>query len=466
MTDYVNKWASHYADVERTLENMANVRSVATAFNTNIDAVIKISGKKLAIMADKLGVSWEELNRIDRFSLEEPIDVIKGIFRCFSKGIAEEWLANRLVYDFMVENIGFDRLQMGGQGGIVANVMAVCGVKHVYNHCGSLPAQQALLFLDKENLFSFDEKGKASKAREINRKKDVPLIHWIIEFDRGDEFVLKGHSVVCPKANRFIATYDPLNSKLVMDNAFVAYLKKNPVDVVILSGYHPLTAEQDGEVLVENSLPIVEDWQKRGSMIHLEIASTQDALVRKAVVEKIASRVASIGLNERETIDVLQVIGEDDLAQCCEKNTEAVNLFKAILRIKQKVGCKRVQLHMFGMYLTIQDEGFDINPLANRRGMCLAAVVAAGKAGKGQLNDVQNLTWAAGKSVCQQGVEGLKAVGEYIHDAAFAETGIGKYEGFDIIAVPTILVENPVTLVGMGDTISSVSFVGAVAVND
>ena len=40
-------------------------------------------------------------------------------------------------------------------------------------------------------------------------------------------------------------------------------------------------------------------------------------------------------------------------------------------------------------------------------------------------------------------------------------TGIGEYAGYDVIAVPTILVEKPVTLVGMGDTISSVSLVGA-----
>lgn len=466
MTDYVKKWASHYAGVKQTLKSMAKIHNVATAFNTNIDAVVKIDGKKLAVMADKLGVSWEELNRIDRFSLEEPIDVVKGVFRCFSKGIAEEWLANRPVYDFMVEHVGFDRLQMGGQGGIVANVMAVCGVEHVYNHCSSLPAQQASLFLDKNNLFSFDEEGKACKAKDINREKDIPLIHWIVEFDKGDEFVLDGHSVVCPKANRFIATYDPLNSKLVMDNAFIAYLKKNPADIVILSGYHPLTAEKNGVALVEKSLPIIEEWQKQGSLLHLEIASTQDLPVRKAVVEKIASQVASIGLNERETIDVLQVIGEGELAQVCEKNTGAVNLFKAILRIKQKVGCKRVQLHMFGMYLTLQDEGFEIKPAANRQGMCLAAVVAAGKAGKGHLNDVQNLVWAAGKDVCRQGIDCLKAVGEYINDANFAETGIGKYEGFEVIAVPTILIENPVTLVGMGDTISSVSLVGAVAAND
>lgn len=113
----------------------------------------------------------------------------------------------------------------------------------------------------------------------------------------------------------------------------------------------------------------------------MEVASTQDKDVRRAVVEKVASLADSIGLNERETIDVLEVIGEEKQAQICEENCSATNLFEAVLRIKQKVGCRRLQLHMFGLYLTIQDKGFKITPEQNLKGMCLAAVVA-GKQGR------------------------------------------------------------------------------------
>ncbi|WP_461633240.1 hypothetical protein [Labilibaculum euxinus] len=46
-------------------------------------------------------------------------------------------------------------------------------------------------------------------------------------------------------------------------------------------------------------------------------------------------------------------------------------------------------------------------------------------------------------------------------DNQLLETGIFTNEKLEIIAVPTILIDKPVTLVGMGDTISSVSLVGA-----
>lgn len=303
---------------------------------------MKIKGRRLAELAKELGMSWEELTTIGESKLNSGKDVIKGAFRCFANGIAEEWLTEDIdVYNWMANNLGYDRLQMGGQAGIVANALAVCGVRRVLAHCNSLPKRQADQFLPRSNLVSFDEKGEMKQASEINRQDDIPLIHWIIEFDKGDVVELDGHKVSCPKANRFIATYDPMNLRLVMDNNFLEYLNKNPAEVTVLSGYHALTAGNNGVELVEGSVPVIKRWQDSGTLVHLEVASTQDKDVRRAVVEKVASLADSIGLNERETIDVLEVIGEEKQAQICEENCSATNLFEAVLRIKQKVGCRR-----------------------------------------------------------------------------------------------------------------------------
>lgn len=462
MKQAVQKWAEYYSGVENTLRNMRQVKAVATAFNTNVDAVLKISGRRLAELARETGLDWQALTEVKENKLLTPQDVIRGAFKCFSKGIAEEWLTEDIgVFNFMSEQLGYDRLQMGGQGGIVANALAVCGVGQVFCHCNSLPELQARQFLPLDNLLSFDENGAVKAAHQINRTADTPLIHWIIEFDKGDVFELDGHKVSCPKANRFIATYDPLNLRLVMDENFVDYVARQKLDAVILSGYHALTAANGGVELIEGSVPVVQRWQDRGALLHLEVASTQDKIVRKAIVEKVASRADSIGLNERETIDVLEVINEENLAKICEEDCTAVNLFDALLRIKKKVGSRRIQMHMFGLYVTLQDKDFPVSPEANRRGMCLAATVAASKAGSGHINEVKNLLWSKGMDPCAPGLEELKKLGDYIGDENLVLTGISHYEDYDVIAVPTILVEKPLTLVGMGDTISSVSLVSA-----
>ena len=141
----------------------------------------------------------------------------------------------------------------------------------------------------------------------------------------------------CPKSNRFIATYDPLNLSLTIDEAFVRDIENQKLNYVILSGFHALTKSSGGLKLLDKALPVIDAWRQKclGCIIHLELASTQDVAIRKAIVNKIVPLVDSIGVNERETIDVLQVIGEEELAKKCEENPNSVNLFEA-LKLRKK----------------------------------------------------------------------------------------------------------------------------------
>lgn len=455
-------WAEKFSTVPQSLEKMQQVKTAATAFNTNIDAVVKINGAKIAELAAGLGMSLEQLQTITHTKLDSGKDVVKGIFRCFCNGIAEEWLTeDKKVYDWMVKNLGYDRLQMGGQGGIVANVLAVTGVNKVYAHANSLPKLQAEQFLKLENLLSFDEEGNEKPAYQVNREVDIPLIHWIIEFDRNDKVIIEGKEFVCPKSNRFIATYDPLNLHLVMDQHFIKTTLSQKMDYVVLSGFHALTEHNDGVRLQEEALPIIEIWKKQGDIVHLEIASTQDIAVRKSIIKSIAPKVDSIGINEREAIDILEVSGCELLAGVCDKQTDSINMFEALMCVKKIIKAPRVQLHMFGLYMTLQDKGFKISPEANLRGMMLAATVAASKAGTGNINKAENLLWAHGEQVSHAGLQELSSLANYLKKPELLTTGITEVENFDLIAIPTILIEKPLTLVGMGDTISSLSLIGA-----
>ena len=361
----------------------------------------------------------------------------------------------------MVKNLGYDRLQMGGQGGIVANALAVAGVGKVIAHTNSLPKLQADQFLKLDNLVSYDEKGVEKPACKIDRQTDIPLIHWIIEFDKDDSVSVDGEKFVCPKSNRFIATYDPLNLHLVVDENFIRALSRDKAEYIVLSGFHALTEQNNGVKLQDDILPIIKAWKAQGSLVHLEIASTQDIAVRRALIRKIAPLADSIGINEREAIDILEVIGEEKLAEECNVHTTSVNMFKALLKIKHHIGAPRIQLHMFGLYITLADKGFRISPEANLRGMMLAATVAAGKAGTGNINKAENLLWACGREVSDVGLHELTDLADFIGNEKLVETGIGSYDGFDVIALPTIIIEKPLTLVGMGDTISSLSLLAA-----
>lgn len=466
-------WLKNYRSNSDQLMKLSEVNGLISAFNANIDAVINLTGQKIEELindhVEKETVLFKGKNLI---STEE--DLFRGLFHCFSKGIAEEWLINNLnVYNRIKNTLAFNKLQMGGQGGIVANVMTVCGVNPVYVHCASLPEQQAELFSDLPNLYSVDENSEIKSANKIRRNKDIPLIHYILEFNRGDTINIFGKKYTCPKSNRFIATYDPLNFKLHIDERFIERLSKPDInfDYIILSGFQMLQEKIKDRIIgkdrVDNSMEMVEKlkYNNSDSIIHFEVASTQDKVIRKYLIDTIAKQVDSLGFNERELIDILEVINEIELAQECNNKTNSVNLFKGMLKVYEYTECPRLQLHMFGIYITLQKKGFKISPEQNKNGMQLAASVAAAKAGTGFLNSKENLTWAFGKEVSDIGLNELFQLQKYIKekfsDNHILETGIFSNDSIDIIAIPSILIENPITLVGMGDTISSISLVSA-----
>ena len=469
-------WFEHYKTGPQLLKNAQKIKGLVSAFNANIDAVVKLKGTEIARLIADLKIPVSELHSNKESIIKTVPDVFRGLVKSFSRGIAEEWIIDNKETFLALKNIlGTDKLQMGGQGGIVANVAAVCGVNPVYVHCASLPKVQAELFLDLPNLFSFNANGTMDKVTTIDRNTDIPLIHYILEFDNNDVIELDGETIVCPKSNRFIATFDPLNLQLHIDEAFDNALASgnHPYEVLVLSGYQLLQAQLpnglSGVERINESINILDVWRKKypNQLVHFEAASTQDKEIRRKLVQVMGNKVESVGVNERELIDLLEVTDKNELAEICNTNTHAVNLFKGLLAIFEYMDVPRIQLHMFGLYVTLQKPGFRISGLANRNGMQFAALIAAAKAGTGSINSYDVLMHAINQHVSDIGLKELNDLSDYITSVygsnTLAETGMFGCAAFDLIAVPTIIIEKPVTLVGMGDTISSASLIGALA---
>ncbi len=456
-------WHREYEIVPQQLMCIRQIKRAAAAFNTNIDAVIKISGEHLAELAKEVNLTPADLLN-PQTKLISPKDVLRGIIKCFTQGIAEEWLCEDKTVDKWIQtHIGCERLQMGGQAGIIANVMAALGVQEVYVHTAQHPQLQAKCFLDTDNLLAFDNDGTLKKAYDINRDGEEPLIHRIIEFAAGDSFELYGKKYTCPKSNRFIATYDTANLELKINDSFVQHLNRFGFDYLLLSGFHNLLSERGGLQRIDEIMPILQNWKKNNplSVIHLELASTQDKIVRTLILEKLAPLADSLGLNEREALDALEICRPQMYDEIKNKKLTAPILFEILQTLKNKLCTPRIQLHFFGMYLTLQDKNFRTTPNQNKRGMMLASTIAAAKAGLGNIENPDNLLWAQGQNIGMQSAENLQTLALYLNAPKLAQTGITTVEDYDLIAVPAILVEKPLTLVGMGDTISSISLLGA-----
>ena len=459
----IDLWNKLYKKAPDTLAKMSKIKRVACAFNSCIDSVVKLSGKDFINLFLKQKSSLKELQNIVQRSVNSPIDLLRGVFNCFCNGIAEEWVAEKPeMFDWMLKNLGVKKMQIGGQGGIIANTLSLTEINQIIVHSNALSNLQAQQFFNRKNLLSFDKNGNLKQASKINRDK-ISSIHWIVEFDKGDKISIEGKEFICPKSNRFIITYDPPLFNFVIDNNFIKYTNNNKFNYFILSGYQALSAKNDALKHIKKSVEIIHNWKKQSpkSIIHLEIASTQDKLVRKYLAEHLIPNVDSIGMNERETMDILEILNQSKLLEKCRKSPSSSNLFDAIITIKNKLKCPRIQLHMFGLYITVQDKKYSLSPNKNRNGMILAATSAASKALYGQLSKPDYILKSYGMNVSEIGIKELTTLSSHLKKSELLTKGICEYKNFDIIAVPTIIIDQPKTLVGMGDTISSFSLVGA-----
>ncbi len=456
-------WNKIYQEAPETLEKMSAIKSVACAFNTCIDSVVKISGNDILKLTKQEKLSLSKLQKIDHKSINTTSDFIKGVFLCFTKGIAEEWTSDKPeIFNWLLSNIGIKKMQIGGQAGIVANTLSLTDIKKIIVHSNALTKEQAKQFFPNKNLLSFDEKGQLKQASLINRDK-ISSIHWIIEFDKNDKITIEEKTFICPKSNRFIVTYDPPLFNFKLDKTFIKYTTKKHIDYYFLSGYQALSYHNHGLKHIKKSEKIISLWKEKNpnSIIHLEIASTQDKIIRKAITTHLANKVDSIGINDREVIDILEVIKNKKLSQNCSQNPDSINLLKAILKIKQKTNCPRIQLHMLGLYITIQDRKYPISPAKIRNGMILAATAAASKAYIGSLTKKSDILQSQKNTVSEKSLSELEKLSEFLNSKTLLQKGFCTYKNLNIIAIPTIIIEKPKTLVGMGDTISSFSIIGA-----
>jgi len=466
-------WEKYYEQVPKTFERLEQVKGVLTAFNSNIDAIKKITPQTLQMWIDTYGASAEFKNSYNEIKSQG--DFLRGLLDCFTRGAAAEWLITEIpVYEWLQKNVGYDHLQMGGQGGIIANVMAVCGIQKVYAHAASLATDQIKMFVDQPNLLLAAADNHFVSARKATRANDKPLIHWILEFKKDDQVTFNGQKITCPKSNRFIATYDPLNFELAIDEHFnkaASHLEPGTLQYIVLSGYQmlqsKLTNGTEAIEVIRDSWKKIGFWKKRQSQpqVHFEVASTQDMAVLKDLVEFVAFKSESIGFNEQELVLILKAIDEAELAEKINKQMDAVNLFEGMLKLHEKIGTPRMQIHFFGCYITLLSKNYWNTLEKVRDGMLLAATIAASKAGTGTIEKKENLMWGMQVPVGAVGLKHLEELHKYLNETEgqndIKEQGIFIGKKFDVVAIPSKIVDKPITLVGMGDTISSLSLIGS-----
>jgi ADP-dependent phosphofructokinase/glucokinase len=91
--------------------------------------------------------------------------------------------------------------------------------------------------------------------------------------------------------------------------------------------------------------------------------------------------------------------------------------------------------------------------------MILSAVIAAQRAETGSVGNKTTFNSAKAISISEEGLAQMEALAKHISAPSnFMKAGIAEYSDYNVIFLPTTVVSDPVSTVGLGDTISSIAF--------
>lgn len=382
---------------------------------------------------------------------------------------------------------------------------------------GSITERKEKSKLESEEIdlkTDFEETDYEEKKHPVSSSEDP--IHFVFDFSKGDIFSLYGTEIMVPRENRFIAACDNLNLRLYVNPAFEKYALEHASEIngALISGFHLLLENySDGssyKTILENTLCQLKRWKAENDKlrIHLEFGHFASKEIASSVFLEFAAISDSIGMNEDELATLRHfhgVPGEEIILM------EAEAVGNAAYRLALLYGLKKVVIHTREFVLTTFKPNFELNSKSvselNSKSVSelnseLTSKLNSKPASEGsadfrafrelgELNDFESLSLqkiagrklealrfgvsCAGAYAASGKLEGRKFVEE--EASKLQESAIGRkqlelflkafngqalgqgayaFNGEYIICMlPTLLSKNPITTVGLGDTITA-----------
>ncbi len=423
------------------IERSQKSRTIAIGFHSVVDGLVRNPFKKLGnvLPSQEVPKNWDELPQ----SIKTTEDFYKGLIFSFARGKALQiMIDSKEVYEWIMERFGSGKMRLGGTSANMAKTLSEFPFRKILVYAYPMSKELASLFPKSDNLFIVHDDA-LRHPKDIKCENGVKAIHWIFEFSEGEKIKIGNKTYTCPRSNRFIASWNPVNSRLEVREPFRTYVLEHAGEIshFLISGFHIMKESYPNGESVEDRMrelkKFVELVKKNNPTIrfHLEFASIRRDRVRKAVERILFPVFDSLGANEVELTWIAKDLGLDATGI---ENGDVEKISDVLLTLVKR-GIKRVHFHTLGFYLLAFEEGtYDIEE--QKRALAFAALAAAQRAKDGY-TDTSKIP------------EMLKIPLSNMKYSEWEENGV------KFVLFPTKVVKNQKVSVGLGDTISSLGFV-------
>ena len=392
-------------------------------------------------------------------------------------GTGAEWMIKDVeVFEWLKQTFrkgSFKR--MGGNMGIMSNVLSELGASRVVPNVASMSKLQLSFFSKRSiyipfngELYNVSEMGPELE-NIVPDENDLPeLMHFVFDFRKDDEVTFSGQKFTVPRENRFIATYDPLNFRLYMNEHFGKYSLEHvaEMDGAIISGYHMLPDDEKSvyKDKIDLSLKQLQSWKelRKDLHIHVEFGHFFSDDVALYTFSTISPVVDSMGMNEDELamlaglngVDPMQILAMDSMA-----------IAEAAISLCDHFGLCRMLVHTREFVLSVsckKDDDPEVIIEAMGFGVSCAAVFAC----YGKLADRKTMLELASEiPESEIGKKESSRLAGHIDEKLECNALCGVHNSYQVSIVPTRLCDDPVSTVGLGDTISAAIFLRQLELN-
>jgi len=429
--------------------------NIICAYPVNLDAVYDLDKESISRFiqsADPSGIKSEL-----KGSIRSREDLISSLLYCIQQGSGAEVLIEGQELAEEIEASFLWSFRLGGNAGIMANLLAGLGARPILNAPALEPRLAALLSPG----VGIPVSGRLMEPIPAAERLDTgsKVLHFVFQFKERDRIPSPQGTISAAKDNRFIATYDPVNTQMVSSRDFDAYCQDHiqDIDGAILSGFHLAPPDRYREVFPPR-IEQIRGWKEANPnfFIHVEMGSFQSQEIVSYFLQLLGQiPLDSLGLNEDELETAGGFSYSDLLTSSAPAGTSGSRWQERVQKaagLKKNLGIFRVAVHTRDYILSIMDEGrltAREELLALQKGADAAAALAATGSAKGMPPEEVNS-------------RGQKAQEEFCHQGTLAEAegrgAVLKKDGLIISLMPSLLARKPRITVGLGDTATATIF--------
>lgn len=412
-------WTERFLDSRKLAKG--DYVEVLTGFNANID--IKTSFKDLDI----------DLEDVEAENLEAPENTreFKSLLKhCIENGENREVPRNGIQLD--IKNGSRD---IGGQAGIWSNYLSQ--TRNSVTFYTPFLSQDLADRVNENVLYPVIDGQFVLKNVRDSANTDRMKENIIIEYDKEKT----GRLIL----SDYLKGFGPYFRGGVADN--LDKMDQN-LDRILLAGF------QNASGNVESKLKkSAEQIATLETPIHLEYVDMSPE-ASEMVNDVILPQVDSIGMDETEAATIAQLRDievEDEISL-----GEAFNIGKELIND----GLERVHIHTYKYHVVIADEDYPVEEEKIRESMLYGEVSGITLADTGNMPRTEAIDDFNMDNKHIERLDELENFQDFFNLENFVETGIACIDELKVVAIPTIIHEEPKRLVGMGDIISAGAFVG------